>query len=62
MRPPLGYRLVRQTGSHSVWESPSGYPQLRLAFHDRAELPPGLVRSILIKRVGLTEEEALRLL
>jgi len=38
------------------------YPPLRLAFHKGADIPPGLVRSILTKGVGLTEENALQLL
>ena len=32
------------------------------SFHDRATVPPGLVRKILVKTVGLTPEEAMRLL
>jgi len=31
---------------------------LYLAFHDRAELPPGLVRKILVGDVGLDETTA----
>jgi predicted RNA binding protein YcfA (HicA-like mRNA interferase family) len=62
MREPLGYRLARQSGSHQRWESKNGYPPLRLAFHARAQLAPGLVRSILTKGVGLPEEEARALL
>ncbi len=62
MREPLRYRLSRQSGSHGLWESETGYPPLRLAFHDRAEIPSGLVRSILTKGVGLTDDEARQLL
>jgi hypothetical protein len=29
------------------------------AFHDRATLPPGVVRDILVRQVGLTVDEAL---
>jgi len=29
-----------------------------MAFHDRQELPGGLVRTILVDQVGLAEEEA----
>jgi predicted RNA binding protein YcfA (HicA-like mRNA interferase family) len=61
-RQPLGYRPARRTGSHVSLVSPSGYPPLTFAFHDRDTIPPGLVRKILIKDVGLTEEEAFRLL
>jgi len=58
---PLGYRVVRQTGSHRTLEAP-GRPKLTFAFHDRATIAPGLIRQILVRRVGLAEEDALRLL
>lgn len=61
MREPLGYRVVRQRGSHRILAAP-GRPRFVFAFHDRAELPGGLVRSVLVKDVGLEEEEALDLL
>lgn len=61
-RKPLEYRVARQSGSHIVLKSEAGYPDLYLAFHDRAVLPPGLVRKILCRDVGLTESEALALL
>ena len=35
---------------------------LIFAFHDGVEVPPGLVRKILIKDVGLAEDEAIKLL
>jgi predicted RNA binding protein YcfA (HicA-like mRNA interferase family) len=60
-REPLGYRVVRQSGSHRRLEAP-GYPPLTLAFHDRATIAPGLVRKILVDDVGLTENAARRLL
>jgi predicted RNA binding protein YcfA (HicA-like mRNA interferase family) len=61
-REPLLYAVERQSGSHITLKSDAGYPELHLAFHDRAELPPGLVRKILCRDVGLTESEALTLL
>lgn len=61
-RQPLNYTRSRQTGSHVTLASTSGYPELRFAFHDNQTLPPGLVRKILTKDVGLVEEEALALL
>lgn len=61
-REPLGYRVVSQRGSHRKMESPHGYPPLLLAFHEGATLAPGLVRSVLVKSVGLTEEAAVALL
>jgi predicted RNA binding protein YcfA (HicA-like mRNA interferase family) len=61
-REPLRYRVARQTGSHRQLKSEAGYPDLNLAFHDRQELPPGLVRKVLCRDVGLSEPEALELL
>ncbi len=60
-RLPFDYRVVRQKGSHRRLESPNGYPPLTFAFHDGDSLPPGAVRKVLCKDVGLTEEEALKL-
>lgn len=61
-REPLAYTVVSQRGSHRKMTSERGYPPLLLAFHDGATLPPGLVRTILVKRIGLSEEAALALL
>lgn len=61
MREPLGYRIVRQRGSHRVLAAP-GRPRLIYAFHDRQEIPPGIVRDVLVKQVGLEEQDALDLL
>jgi predicted RNA binding protein YcfA (HicA-like mRNA interferase family) len=60
-RKPLSYRIVRQAGSHRRMEAP-GRPALSFAFHDKATIPSGLVRKILIKDVGLAEDEARKLL
>jgi predicted RNA binding protein YcfA (HicA-like mRNA interferase family) len=60
-RQPLGYEVIRQSGSHRRMRSP-GRPPLTFAFHDGATVPAGLVRKILIKDVGLDEEEARKLL
>jgi predicted RNA binding protein YcfA (HicA-like mRNA interferase family) len=60
-RQPLGYRIVRQAGSHRRMEAP-GHPPLTFAFHDKATIPSGLVRKILTRDVGLGEEEARKLL
>jgi predicted RNA binding protein YcfA (HicA-like mRNA interferase family) len=60
-RRPLGYRVVRQAGSHRRMSTP-GRPPLTFAFHDSATIPPGLVRKILIKDIGLAEDEARELL
>lgn len=61
-RDPLHYEVVRARGSHKTLRSAAGYPELHLAFHDGAELAPGLVRKILTRDIGLSEAEALALL
>jgi len=61
LRRPLSYEIVSQTGSHRHLKSPN-YPDLDFCWHDNQTLPGGLVRRILMKRVGLTEQEARKLL
>lgn len=61
-RDPLSYVVVRQRGSHRQLRSATGYPPLTFAFHDSATIPPGLVRKILTRDIGLSEEEARDLL
>jgi predicted RNA binding protein YcfA (HicA-like mRNA interferase family) len=60
-REPLNYRVVRQVGSHRRLEA-RDRPSLTLAFHERTTIAPGLVRKILVDDVGLSEEEARRLI
>jgi predicted RNA binding protein YcfA (HicA-like mRNA interferase family) len=60
-REPLNYRVSRQSGSHRRMEAP-GRPPLTFAFHDRATVPSGLVRKVLVTDVGLAEDEARKLL
>lgn len=60
-RKPLGYRVARQSGSHRRLESPN-HPTFTFAFHDKDTISPGLVRRILIRDVGLAEDEAEKLL
>lgn len=60
-RPPLNYRVARRSGSHMRLVS-DDYPPLTFAPHAGRSLPPGLVRNILCKQVGLSEDEALALL
>lgn len=62
MREPLNYGIHTQEGSHRKLKSAAGYPDLLFSFHDGQSLPPGLVRKILVKDVGLTAEQAIRLL
>jgi predicted RNA binding protein YcfA (HicA-like mRNA interferase family) len=61
LREPLGYRVVRQRGSHRRLVSARGYPSLTYAFHDHKTLPPGVVRDVLVGQVGLPVATALRL-
>jgi predicted RNA binding protein YcfA (HicA-like mRNA interferase family) len=58
---PLSYRVTRQSGSHRRMEAP-GRPPLTFAFHDKATIPAGLVRKILVRDIGLAEDEARKLL
>ena len=60
-RAPLSYSVARQSGSHTTLVS-DAYPTLHLAFHDKQGIPPGLVKKILTKDVGLSTEDALALL
>jgi endonuclease/exonuclease/phosphatase (EEP) superfamily protein YafD/predicted RNA binding protein YcfA (HicA-like mRNA interferase family) len=60
-RKPLDYRIARQAGSHRRLEAPSR-PSLTFAFHDNTTIPAGLVRKILVRDVGLAEDEARKLL
>jgi hypothetical protein len=39
-----------------------GRPPLTFAFHDNATVPSGLVRKVLVRDVGLAEDEARKLL
>lgn len=61
-REPLSYDIARQRGSHRQLRSRNGYPPLTFAFRDGATIAPGLVRKILVKDVGLDEQEALDIL
>jgi predicted RNA binding protein YcfA (HicA-like mRNA interferase family) len=60
-REPLNYRVSRQSGSHRRMEAP-GRPSLTFAFHDRATIPSGQVRKVLVRDVGLAEDDARKLL
>jgi predicted RNA binding protein YcfA (HicA-like mRNA interferase family) len=60
-REPLNYRIIRQSGSHRRMKAP-GRPSLTFAFHDKATIPSTQVRKVLVKDVGLAEDEARKLL
>jgi predicted RNA binding protein YcfA (HicA-like mRNA interferase family) len=55
----LGYVVARQRGSHRRLVA-EGRPPLTFAFHDDRSLTPVEVRDILVKQVGLTVDEALK--
>jgi predicted RNA binding protein YcfA (HicA-like mRNA interferase family) len=59
LRRELGYEIARQSGSHRRMTA-AGRPPLTFAFHDSESLSPGEVRDILVKQVGLSQDEALR--
>jgi predicted RNA binding protein YcfA (HicA-like mRNA interferase family) len=56
-REPLGYRVVRQSGSHRTLRAP-GRPPVLFAFHGHGRT----VRKILCRDVGLEPQQARRLL
>lgn len=58
---PLGYRIVRQKGSHRKLEAPNR-PPITFAFHDNQTIRPSTVKDILCSQVGLAEQDALALL
>jgi len=61
MREPLGYRVVRQSGSHRTLRAP-GRPRVLFAFHDRQTVRSHTVRDILCRQVGFEAEHARELL
>jgi predicted RNA binding protein YcfA (HicA-like mRNA interferase family) len=60
-REPLGYRVVRQSGSHRRLRSPH-HPPITFAFHVRATVRGSTVREILVEYVGLDQDQARKLL
>ncbi len=56
----LGYEVTRQDGSSHRWLEAEGRPRVRFAHHYRVSVSPAHVRKILVKEVGLTVEEALK--
>lgn len=50
---------VRREGSHARYKALEG-PDFTFSKHDKDELSGGLVRSILVEDVGLSESEARR--
>ncbi|MCD6455444.1 MAG: type II toxin-antitoxin system HicA family toxin [Methanophagales archaeon] len=54
----LGFEMVRQKGSHTVWKHEDGRTTT-IPLHSGKKLPRGLIKKIL-KDVELTVEEYLR--
>ena len=61
LRAPLNYSVARQTGSHRRFVA-AGRPSLTFSYLGCSTMVPGVVRKIVVKDVGLTEEQALKLL
>jgi hypothetical protein len=60
-RAPLNYSVVRQSGgSHRQLESSNGYPPLGFSWHDRMTINGGVIRRVLVDRVGLAEPDAMK--
>jgi predicted RNA binding protein YcfA (HicA-like mRNA interferase family) len=57
----LGYVVARQRGSHRRLVA-EGRPPLTFAFHDDRSLTPVEVRDILVRQVGLTLDDALKVI
>ncbi len=57
----LGYEVVRRSGSHRTLRAP-GRPDVTFSFHDHQTVGPAIVRKVLTKEVGLSDEEAEALL
>lgn len=60
MNEPLNYRLLRVNGSHRILVS-DNHPQLTYWPHESKEITPKIVKDYLVRRVGLSVEEALEL-
>ena len=56
----LGFRVVRQKGSHRTLEHPDGR-MLTFAYHKGATVRPAIVRHILLKEAGMSDDEMARL-
>lgn len=56
----LGYHEEQHNGGSHRWVT-NGTKRFRWAFHDRQTISPGLVKKILTRDVGLSDDEAKRL-
>lgn len=57
----LGYLQIRRSGSHRRLVC-QGRTPLTFSFHDGVTIPPGLVKKVLKKDVGLSDKEILAVL
>lgn len=57
----VGYRQVRQSGSHR-WLEADGRPPITLAYHDGSDVPARALRKLLENQIGLSEPEIRALL
>jgi predicted RNA binding protein YcfA (HicA-like mRNA interferase family) len=55
----LGFVTLRQKGSHRQMYCEETGRQITVSAHDGRELSPTVVKKILVKDVGLSEDEAL---
>jgi predicted RNA binding protein YcfA (HicA-like mRNA interferase family) len=62
LRKPLEYEIERQKGSHRTMTSSNGFGRLLFSGHEGDEVGPTRIKKILVDQVGLTEEQAIRLL
>jgi predicted RNA binding protein YcfA (HicA-like mRNA interferase family) len=64
-REPLRYREKpgkKRKGSHRHLVSSNGYPNIGFWAHDKDTLKGSVVKDILVKQVGLSDDEARKLL
>ncbi len=52
----LGYEVERQRGSHCTLVA-ANRPPLVFAWHDSADVSPQALKHLLVRQVGLTDEE-----
>lgn len=57
----VGYRIARQRGSHCKLVA-DNRPPLVFGWHDNADVSPQALKNLLVKQVGLTDEEIAELL
>lgn len=57
----LGYTVTRQRGSHRQLTA-EDRPRVTISYANGDDVPPGVSRKVLVRPVGLDEDEAVRLL